>query len=88
MASKQFEEVRNDYIREDFTDMEGDVKALITIDTWGYGQEEGSVAASVVLSAHGDILVVWHDNGARMDEDVLTAIQEAKAVLEDMKEGK
>lgn len=80
-----FEEIRNDYLCEDFQQNEGDIRALITIDGWEPGCEDGHVIASVILSKSGDILVCWHDNGARMNEPVLRAIEEAKARLQEIK---
>lgn len=55
----------------------------ITIDAWksADSDENGEVIATVIVTPAGDIAVVWHDNGARMDEEVLTAIKEAKETL-------
>lgn len=75
-----FAEVRNDYMCEDFTEDEGDMLAYITIDCWKTNNdaEEGVVVATVVLTKHHDICVVWHDNGARGDNVVLENIEDAK----------
>ena len=83
-----FSEIRNDYHfgpgYEGGTPEDG-LLAGITIDGWQTDDdgEEGHVIAQVLLSVHGDIMVAWTDNGARMNEPVLEAISEAK---EDLKE--
>lgn len=86
-----FAEIRNDYIfgpavePGDSSDETG-LFAGITIDGWktGNDDEEGHVIAQVLMSAHGDTIVAWHDNGARMDEEVLSAIKEAKKQLNEL----
>lgn len=72
-----FMEVRNDY---DFEEKENGIKAGITIDAWETedDNEEGRVVATVILTEHNDIAVVWHDNGARADKMCLNAIEDAK----------
>lgn len=77
-----FAEVRNDYRFEEF---ENGIKAGITIDVWETDDdnEEGKVAATVILSEHNDIIVVWHLNYAREDQECLLAIEEAKNILKE-----
>lgn len=72
-----FAEVRNDY---DFEEKENGIKAGITIDAWETedDNEEGRVVATVILTEHNDIAVVWHDNGARADKMCIDAIEDAK----------
>lgn len=79
---KMFAEVRNDYRFEEF---ENGIKAGITIDVWKTDDdnEEGEVAATVILSEHNDIVVVWHLNCARRDQECLLAIEEAKNILKE-----
>ena len=79
---KMFTEVRNDYR---FEEVENGIKAGITIDVWetDNDNEEGKVAATVVLSEHNDIIVVWHLNGARGNRECLLAIEEAKNILKE-----
>lgn len=79
---RMFAEVRNDYR---FEEPENGIKAGITIDVWktDNDNEEGEVAATVVLSEHNDIVVVWHLNGARRDQECLLAIEEAKNILKE-----
>lgn len=64
----------------------GDILAGVSIDGWqtAHGDEEGTVIANVILTRHGDIVVDFHDNGARMDAQVLTYISEAKAQLKEL----
>ena len=83
MERTLFAEVRSDYICEDFTELDGDIKKTISIDAWKTADdnEEGTVVATVILSKSGDILVCWHDNAARMDPKVIEAIKTAKMVL-------
>ena len=79
---KMFAEVRNDYC---FEELENGIKAGITIDVWETDDdnEEGKVAATVILSEHNDIIVVWHLNYARKDQECLLAIEEAKNILKE-----
>jgi hypothetical protein len=75
-----FAEVRSDY---DFEEKENGIKAGITIDAWETedDNEEGRVVATVILTEHNDIAVVWHDNGARTDKMCLDEIEDAKKRL-------
>ena len=61
----------------------GDLLAAVTIDGWrtGCDAEQGAVIAMVILPKHGDIVTDFHDNGARMDTEVLSAIKGAKESL-------
>ena len=78
-----FAEVRNDYMCESISEFDGDMLAYITIDCWktDNDDEEGEVAAVVILTKHHDICVVWYDNGARADDVVLENIEDAKSRL-------
>lgn len=60
--------------------------AGVTIDAWKTMDdgEDGTVVAQVLMSAHGDIIVAWHDNGARLNRSVLEAIEAAKHDLTDV----
>lgn len=64
----------------------GDMLATVTIDGWQTDQddEEGTVIANVILTRRGDIVVDFHDNGARMDAEVCTYISAAKARLKEL----
>lgn len=86
---EMFAEVRNDYLCESISKDEGDTLAYITIDCWktDNDNEEGEVVATVILTKHHDICVVWHNNGARGDEVVLENIEDAKARLKLLYEG-
>ena len=61
----------------------GDLLAAVTIDGWrtGCDAEQGTVIATVILTKHGDVVTDFHDNGARIDTEVLSAIKEAKQTL-------
>ena len=61
----------------------GDLLAAVTIDGWrtGCDAEQGTVIAVVILTKHGDIATDFHDNAARMDTEVLSAIKGAKETL-------
>lgn len=80
-------EIRNDYhfgpLYENGAIGDDGILAGVSIDGWisTADDAEGAVIAQVLLSEHGDILVAWHDNGARMSENVLSAIEEAKSEL-------
>lgn len=80
-------EIRNNYFESGSDvdrNLEGDVLATISIDAWKTmdDNEEGRVIARVLLSNHGDILVDYHDNVARVDTAAQAAIAEAKKELE------
>lgn len=85
----QFAEIRHDYIwgeavENGLNHRAGDpLLAAVSIDAWETGDddEEGRVVANVLLSRHGDIIVDFHDNGVRMDQQVLEHIAEAKTDL-------
>lgn len=85
----QFAEISHDYIWSEVVEnglsrrASGPLLAAVSIDAWETGDddEEGRVVANVLLSRHGDIIVDFHDNGVRMDQQVLEHIAEAKAEL-------
>lgn len=49
---------------------------------------EGRVVATVFLTPHNDIVVDWHDNGYRLDETVLTLVDQAISNLKASKDVK
>lgn len=57
--------------------------AAVAIDGWKTADDDepGETIACVIMSKHGDIIVDWHNNGARMLRPVLAAIGEAKQKL-------
>lgn len=57
--------------------------AGVTIDAWKTmdDSEDGTVVAQVLMSVHGDIIVAWYDNGARLNRSILEAIKAAKQDL-------
>lgn len=75
-----FAEVRNDYI---FSEEGNGIKLGVTIDAWETDDdnEEGEVVATVILTTHNDIAVVWHNNAARLDPECIQSIEEAKKIL-------
>lgn len=75
--------VTGDDALEDLDFLDGDVKAVCYIDAWKTDDdwEEGVVIAHVVLTEHGNILVIYHDPEARTDKAALAAIMEAKQEL-------
>ena len=79
-----YTEIRNDYATGPLygdCSHEDEGYGKILIDGWEDNKEEGSVIASVIISKAGEIIVDWHDNGARMNDSVLEAINEAKQRL-------
>lgn len=82
----RFAEIRNDFVFENFTDIEGDLEAVIPIDTWltDDDSEEGAVVAQVAKTKSGDIIVIYNDNSVRADEEVTNAIIEAKNILKNL----
>lgn len=83
--SNNWAEIRNEHFvtEADMMPDEGDILAAISIDAWKTDKdwEEGSVIAHVILSLHGDILVSYHDNVARLDASAQASIAEAKEHL-------
>lgn len=80
-----WKEIRNTHFvtDADVLPADGNIKMCICIDAWktDHDWEEGEVIAHVILSKHGDILVSYHDNLARVDEAAQAAIEEAKEML-------
>ena len=62
----------------------GDLLAAVTIDGWRTAGDTEQGAVIATLTKHGDIVTDFHDNGARMDTQVLSAIKEAKQTLKDI----
>ena len=60
-----------------------DLLAAVSIDAWKSADdnEEGEVLANVLLTAHGDMIVDFHDNGVRMHQPVLDHIRAAEETL-------
>jgi len=69
-----FSEIRHDYIWgpavENGANGDHDLLAAVSIDAWKSADdnEEGEVLANVFLTAHGDMIVDFHDNGRRNPE--------------------
>ena len=66
---------------------EEDAFACLTID--GYPENdnlEGEVVAKVWITKHGDIVVDWHNNGYRLNEQVKNMIEESKKILKEQYE--
>lgn len=84
-----YAEIRHDYIwgpaveSGSKSEEDGDILAGVSIDGWktSWDDEQGSVIANVILTRCGDIVVDFHDNGARMDAQVKDAIAKAKDTL-------
>lgn len=73
-----------DYVSFENTygDVDENGNAFITID--GYPEddnEEGTVIATVFLTPHKDFVVDFHNNGYRLNEDVLNLIEDSKKQL-------
>lgn len=87
-----FAEIRNDYMYgpavEPGVSYPGNTElfAGVTIDGWETGDddEQGTVIAEVIMTVRGDTVIAWHNNGARLYEPVLHAIDEAKKALKDV----
>lgn len=78
-------EIRNDFFNSDILPEEGDTLASVSIDGWRTedDNEQGFVIARVILSKHGDVLVDYHDNIARMDDLAQEYIQDAISQLKE-----
>lgn len=85
----QYSEIRHDFIWGPLVEpghaeaYEDSILAGISIDAWktANDDEAGSVVANVILTRHGDIVVDFHDNGVRANEQVLSHILAAKESL-------
>lgn len=84
-----YQEIRCDYIwgpavenRRPYSEEDG-ILAAVSIDGWKTARdnEQGEVIANVILTLHGDIVVDFHNNAARMNKSVLSAIQAAREKL-------
>ena len=82
-----FSEIRHEYIWgpavESGANGGHDLLAAVSIDAWKSADdnEEGEVLANVLLTAHGDMIVDFHDNGVRMHQPVLDHIRAAEETL-------
>lgn len=80
-----WKEIRNTHFvtEADISPNEGDIFASICIDAWEteHDWEEGKVIAEVILSNHGDILVSYRNNLARVDDAAQASIEDAKEQL-------
>lgn len=83
-----FAEIKNDFFFGPFYGEERDEEneglfGGVSIDGWKTDDddESGEVIANVLLTTEGKLIVDWHNNGARMNEEVLEAIKEAAAEL-------
>ena len=88
----QFSKIKHDYIwgplvepSRPYTDENG-ILAGISIDTWksSAAEEAGCVVANIILTAHGDMVTDFHDNGVRMNSEVLSHIRAAKSQLKEL----
>lgn len=72
----------NNYMEETANEMENDTIARICIDGFPEGElAEGAVIATVAITKHEDIVVDWHLNSYRMNNQVLDLIDESKSML-------
>ncbi len=76
-------EVRNTYFEKNIFPEEGEALARIAIDAWETNDPDapGEVVANVMLSNHGDILVSYNDNLARIDPAAQECIRDAREQL-------
>lgn len=87
-----YAEIRHDYIWEPAVEFgskieeDGDILAGVSIDGWKTSRDDkqGDVIANVILTCRGDIVVAFHDNGARMDAQVKDTITKAKDTLKEI----
>lgn len=86
-----YAEIRHDYISGPAFEWgihsaEDDLFARVSIDAWETDDddEEGQVLAAVIMTKHGDLYVEYHDNGCRMNEQVLEAIDASKTQLREL----
>lgn len=85
----KFAEIRHTYVwgpaveKGAIYNEQGDLLAAVSIDTWktDRNDEDGAVAANVILTRHGDIVVDFHDNGLRGHKQVLEHVNAAKEEL-------
>lgn len=85
-----FTEIKHDYVWGPAVEANShsqncdDLLAGISIDAWktGNDDEQGTVVANVLLTQRGDIVVDFHDNGVRMNEQVQEHIAAAQCELE------
>lgn len=58
-----------------------DFKAAVTIDAFPPYDKEGHVVATIFLTTDDHFIVSWHDNGERMNPEVLQLLKEARQTL-------
>lgn len=78
-------EIRNTHYETEFNPtIDGAIVRIIFIDAWRGDSDEGCVIAKVVLSASGDVCVVYFNSIARTDAYAQEVIQEAiRAITRD-----
>ena len=68
------------------TPLESDDDRLFDITIDGYPEDEnaeGEVVVVLILTKHNDIVIEWHDNAYRMNENVLELVEESKTILKE-----
>lgn len=58
-----------------------DFKAAMTVDAFPPYNKEGHVVATIFLTTDDHFIVSWHDNGERMNPEVLQLLKEARQTL-------
>lgn len=77
----------NSYLEteESFILDEGEAFAAISIDGYPANEDEdGEVVAKVWCTKHGDIIIDWHDNGYRLNAEVIELINKSKETLRNL----
>lgn len=74
-------EITNDFTETNPSPKDGDVLAVNYIDAWREGEEEGNVIAKVLLSKHGDVMVDYVEDIARIDDLAQEVIADSKAKI-------
>lgn len=99
--SKLYSEIRTDYVHGYLVEgcsLESCDGHMVTVSVDGWpmpedpenpteDDEQGSVLLEVIATEHGDIVLAWHDNGARGDADVKEAIKDCKKTIREIAEG-
>lgn len=78
---ERLKQILCDYVSNDAEAIELSYVRNILRDVCGCDNEEGTVIAHVLLTNHGDIVTDWHDDSARLRDNVLEAVTKAKNTL-------
>lgn len=72
----------NEYVEESWKNQEDDALLKVNIDGYPADEtKEGTVIAKVILTKHKDVVVDWHRNDYRLNDQVKALVEESKIMV-------